>query len=78
MRRSRIDATADRHTGVPASSAAALVALGGLGVGMIVPAMYLARRYPLAPHANELTDLGKLSGYTHASFWRFVVILLVW
>ena len=66
------------HPSAIASPARSLVALGGLGVVVVVPAIYVAKRYPLAAHANELTDLGKLSDYTHRSFWAFVGILLVW
>ncbi len=55
-----------------------VVALGVLGAGMVVPAVYLAQRYPLEPNARELTDLGKLSSYTHASFWVFVGALVAW
>ena len=66
------------HPSAIASPARSLVALGGLGVVVVVPAIYVAKRYPLAAHANELTVLGKLSDYTHRSFWAFVGILLVW
>jgi alpha-1,6-mannosyltransferase len=39
---------------------------------MLVPACYLAWRYPLMRHASGLTDLGKLSAYSRVTFGLFV------
>ncbi len=78
MRRPWTESPPARRAALAASPTRSLLTLCGLGVGMIAPAVFFARRYPLAPHASELTDLGKLSGYTHGSFWLFVAGLLVW
>ena len=42
--------------------------LWAYGLGMLLPAGYLAWRYPLWPHADQLTDLGRLSNYAVAPF----------
>lgn len=78
MRRPWIEAPSSNPAVAIASSTRWLIALGGLGIAMVVPAIYTARRYPLKPHADALTDLGLLSGYTHSSFWLFVAALLIW
>ena len=37
-------------------------------LAMVAPAVGFARRYPLAPNADGLTDIGKLAGYRVAEF----------
>jgi putative effector of murein hydrolase LrgA (UPF0299 family) len=46
------------------------------GLGMIVPAGYLAWRYPLWPNAHHLTDLGKLSRYAFPPFAAWTASLV--
>ncbi|MBK9712624.1 MAG: hypothetical protein IPO81_15135 [Kouleothrix sp.] len=42
------------------------------GLGMLVPILAFAWRYPLGPNSSGLTDIGKLSGYAAAPFAGYV------
>lgn len=78
MRWPLVESAPASRVGAASTRSRALVALAGLGLAMVVPAIYVALRYPLIPHASELTDLGLLSGYTRESFWLFVAVLVTW
>src|SRR5829696_6098525 len=38
------------------------------GLGMLIPAIYFAGRYPLRGHSDELVDIGKLAQYQSPEF----------
>lgn len=56
----------------PPASTRGSARLWGYGVGMLVPALYFAVRYPLSGNAEQLADLGILSGYAALECWAFV------
>ncbi|HET7094223.1 MAG TPA: hypothetical protein VFI22_12105, partial [Thermomicrobiales bacterium] len=53
----------DPATAGPAAAAASVAPLLLAGALVVGPALAFARRYPLLPHAGELTDIGKLANY---------------
>lgn len=45
------------------------------GLGMLIPALYFAGRYPLRGHTGELVDIGKLSQYQRSEFVWYCLAL---
>jgi hypothetical protein len=58
--------------GEHARQARAALRLWLYGLGMLVPAILFARRYPLAQHQNTLTDMGKLAHYAVPEFAGYI------
>lgn len=48
------------------------------GLGILLPSIYFAARYPLRENANRLVDLGILSDYGRLEFTLFVLALGIW
>jgi hypothetical protein len=44
-----------------------------LAVVITLAGVTFAQRYPLRDHSDTLTDIGKLSSYSHAGFWHWVI-----
>jgi hypothetical protein len=77
MRRAaNIQPTANR-TDARAGQTRTMLRLWLYGIGMLVPVILFARRYPLTQYHDTLTDIGKLAGYALPEFTGFVGGLLV-
>jgi hypothetical protein len=52
---------------------APIALLWALAVVITLVAVSFARRYTLREHGETLTDIGKLSGFSHDAFWHWVI-----